>query len=52
MDPDPHLVFRLDPDPYKTDADPKHMGLIVIIFVPYEKLSELVDWVATVKKTT
>jgi hypothetical protein len=24
MDPDPHLVFRLDPDPHKTDADPKH----------------------------
>ncbi len=23
-DPDPHLVFRLDPDPHKTDADPKH----------------------------
>ncbi len=26
MDPDPHLVFRLDldPGPHKTDADPKH----------------------------
>jgi hypothetical protein len=26
MDPNPHLVFRLDPDPdpHKTDADPKH----------------------------
>jgi hypothetical protein len=26
MDPDPglHLVFRLDLDPHKTDADPKH----------------------------
>jgi hypothetical protein len=23
-DPDPHLVQRLDPDPHKTDADPKH----------------------------
>jgi hypothetical protein len=22
--PDPHLVFWLDPDPLKTDADPKH----------------------------
>jgi hypothetical protein len=22
--PDPHLVFSLDPDPHKTDADPKH----------------------------
>ncbi len=24
QDPDTHLVFRLDPDPHKTDADPKH----------------------------
>ncbi len=24
MDPDPHLVFRLDPDPHNTDANPKH----------------------------
>ncbi len=24
MDPDPHLVFGLDADPQKTDADPKH----------------------------
>jgi hypothetical protein len=26
MDPDPDLVFRLDPDPdpHKTDADSKH----------------------------
>jgi hypothetical protein len=34
MDPDPnpdqHLVFRLDadPDPHKTDADPKHWSWI------------------------
>jgi hypothetical protein len=24
MDPDPDLIFRLDPDPHKTDADPKY----------------------------
>jgi hypothetical protein len=24
QDPDTHLVFRLDPDPHKTDADLKH----------------------------
>jgi hypothetical protein len=24
MDWDPHLVFMLDPDPHKTNADPKH----------------------------
>jgi hypothetical protein len=24
MDPDPHLVIRLDPDPHKTNADLKH----------------------------
>jgi hypothetical protein len=24
MNPDPHLVFTLDPDLHKTDADPKH----------------------------
>ncbi len=30
MDPDQHLVFRLDPDPHKTDADPKHCTELII----------------------
>ncbi len=31
-DPDPHLVFRQDPDPQKTDADPKHCLILKFIF--------------------
>jgi hypothetical protein len=26
-DPDPDSAKMLDPDPHKTDADPKHCGL-------------------------
>jgi hypothetical protein len=38
MDPDPRLAFRLDPDPHKTDADPKHY-----VTVPVVKFTDLIS---------
>jgi hypothetical protein len=33
MDPDPHLLKKLDPDPHKVNADPKHITHIRVTLV-------------------
>jgi hypothetical protein len=38
MDPDPHLIFRLDPDPHETDVDPKHWITELIITTQFDRV--------------